>query len=115
MVMQFRHIILFQFKPALSEQEIENIFTAIGALQKKIAGIRAYSWGKNQWVQPSTPQIHNYDYCFVMDFDSKQSRDAYQMHPDHLELVNTRIAPSILSATVFDYSAIDSLLEVSMA
>jgi hypothetical protein len=38
-----------------------------------------------------------------MDFDTKASRDAYQVHEAHVALVQQCVMPHIDSATVFDY------------
>jgi hypothetical protein len=95
----FRHIILFQFKPSLSVSEIAAIFTAIGELQQIITGIIDYSWGKNQWFG----QSKSLDYCFIMDFNTKDSRDRYQVHAAHVNVVNEWVIPNVLNAAVFDY------------
>ncbi len=98
----FRHIILFRFKSQTSTAEIEAIFEKIGALQEMIPGILNYSWGANAWDNHKgidTP----YAYAFVMDFDTKASRDAYQVHEAHVALVQQCVMPHIDSATVFDY------------
>jgi len=97
--MIFKHIILFKFKPSISDQEIESLFIKIGGLKQKISGILSYSWGPNEWKGPS----NDYDYCFVMDFDSKMSRDAYQINKEHVRVVEEHVLPIILQATVFDY------------
>lgn len=95
----FRHIISFKFKSSLPESEITAIFEAIGELQQKIPGIITYSWGKNQYSGPCA----SYDYCFIMDFDSQDSRDRYQTHPDHIKVVNERVIPNMIKAEVMDY------------
>ena len=97
--MIYRHIILFRFKPFLTLQDIEAVFSAIGSLEHKIKGILGYSWGPNQ----SDYRMNAFDYCFVMDFDSKLSRDEYQVHTEHLRVVNEWVIPHVLEASVFDY------------
>lgn len=106
----FRHIIFFRFKSQTSIAEIDSMFEKIGALKEIIPGILTYSWGANAWQSGGgidTP----YTYAFVMDFDTKASRDSYQVHEAHVALVQQFVMPYIESATVFDYLCAHDVLK----
>lgn len=100
--MIFRHIIFLNFKDSVSDAQIKNIFFLIGELQVKISGIMSYSWGKNNNLEFG----NKYTYGFVMDFDSRLSRENYQTHPEHIKMVKEYVNPYYAEAIVFDYEII---------
>ncbi len=100
-----RHIVLFRFRPDLSNTEIRTVFEAIGALKQHIPQIRQYSWGECM----SPENLHKgFLHGFTMDFESAGDRDTYLHHVRHEALVADIILPSLEngseSAMVFDYA-----------
>lgn len=95
----FRHIIFFKFKSHLTEEHIATIFEQIANLKMTIPGIFSFSWGKNT----ATNKNEQFDYCFVMDFESQQAREEYQYNAKHIEVVEQYVEKNYVNATVFDY------------
>jgi Stress responsive A/B Barrel Domain len=74
------HMVLLKVRRDVSRAKIEAVFGEIGALQKRIAGIRSYAWGPY-----SSPEgLHRgYTHGFCMTFTDAAARDAYLPHPEH--------------------------------
>ncbi len=82
-----RHIVLIKCKPEVSQEEIDQVFTALAALKESIPGILAFEIGEN-----NSPEGINrgYTHAFTMDFVDEQARDAYLPHLEH-EKVKIRV------------------------
>jgi hypothetical protein len=94
-----RHVVLFGFKPASSESDVQNIVDAFKALPGKISEIKDFEWGVN-----SSPEGLNQGltHAFTVTFHSDADRDAYLPHPAHKEFVDI-IGPHLDKVTVLDY------------
>lgn len=95
----YRHIILFRFDSDLSQDDIDRLFQKLGALGKVIPQIGDYYYGRND---ASNLYNKDYDYAFVMTFDSKKERYEYQNHPAHQNFIKSVLEPVIEDAIVFD-------------
>lgn len=95
-----RHVVLFQFKEAATEEEIAKIEAGFAGLKDKIEGIIDFEWGTN-----SSPEGLNDDFthCFVVTFSDAKARDAYLPHEDHQEFVK-QLRPLLEKALVVDYT-----------
>ena len=95
----YKHIILFKFRASLSAADALDLLRQLGELQVKIPEIKRYSYGFND-----SDNFNNcgYQYACVMEFDSKQDRDAYQNNKHHQEFINKELNSVISDAIVFD-------------
>jgi hypothetical protein len=80
---QVLHIVLIRRKDGVSDDQVEEVRTAIMALQEKIDGIERISWGGN--INPEGLG-DGFDPGFVVLFESTAARDAYLPHPDHQQV-----------------------------
>jgi hypothetical protein len=96
-----RHVVLFQFKPEATPEQIEAIVTEFGQLPSKIAEIADYEYGLNNSPEGLSEGL---THCFLVTFRSEQDRDAYLPHPAHLEFVQI-LRPHLAKAVVVDYWA----------
>jgi len=97
------HNVFFAFKDGTTEEHINNLSQALISLKNAISGIQSFSFGPN-----SSPEglQQGYDYGFNMIFESIAHRDAYLIHPAHVEVVEVYIKPIIKEkqgAMVFDW------------
>ena len=96
---QVQHIVLFKFKPEITEEKIKEIFAQLAELPKKIPGIIYYASGPNCSNQGLNK---SYSDGFIMTFESIEARDAYLPHPEH-----KKVAQEIIKNTddviVFDF------------
>jgi hypothetical protein len=94
-----RHVVMFKFKETSSAADIAKVETAFAGLSKSIPLIKSFEWGTN-----NSPENLNQGltHCFLASFASEKDRDAYLIHPKHVEF--TKIAgPHIDKVTVVDY------------
>jgi len=98
-----RHVVLFQFAPKTTEDDIGRIFAGFDALVKKLPGVRGMTSGRN-----TSPEglDRGFRHGFVMDFDSARARDAYLAHPEHAAFAENVVFPALAagrdSVIVFD-------------
>lgn len=97
-----RHVVMFEFlKEAEGRTATENAVIArdkLISLIGKIPCIRGLQVGINDGEADSS----NYTLCLTVDVDSFEDLNAYQMHPDHLE-VAAFIGKVRLSRACVDY------------
>ena len=79
-----RHVVLFQFKDDVSDEDVETIVDEFGKLQEKIDTITGYEAGTN--VSPEN-LAQGFTHCFMVTFADEAGRDAYLPHPAHMEFV----------------------------
>ncbi|CAI1824587.1 Dabb family protein [Serratia proteamaculans] len=95
----YKHIILFKFKESISTANALELLHQLGELKNKIPGIRKYSYGMDDG--DNTNNL-GFEYAFVMEFGSKQDRDAYQINEHHQTFINETLNYAISEAIVFD-------------
>lgn len=82
-----RHIVLWKFhENANGKSKAENLKIArdmINALAKSISQIKTLETGINDTLAPSA----NWDLALISTFESFDDLNAYQIHPEHLKLV----------------------------
>lgn len=99
------HIVLFRFKPNIKAEEIQLVFNSIETLAQKFAGVKNFSWGPNTNEEGLA---HGYDYALFLQFQSEDTRKAYQNDPyNHKiskEIVIPMLCPKKNPALVFDFN-----------
>lgn len=95
---QIQHIVLFKFKPEVTQQKITELLNLLAELQQLIPGITYFAGGPN-----FSPEGLNqgYTHGFFMTFVSVDARDTYLPHPEH-ERVKAALFPCIDSVLAFD-------------
>ncbi|MCB1496943.1 MAG: Dabb family protein [Bauldia sp.] len=98
---RLRHVVLFGFKDATSDEEIDEIVRRFAALPEEIPGIEAFECGVN-----NSPEgiDRGHSHCFILTFASEAARDAYLPHPAHEAFV-AFASEWIGNALVIDYWA----------
>jgi hypothetical protein len=76
-----RHCVFIRFRPDVSREEKDRIFSEIAALKSRLPGFRAAHIGAN--VSPETGMDKGYAEGFIVDFDGAAARDAYLDDPEH--------------------------------
>src|SRR5699024_8854737 len=80
----YRHVAFIRFKDELSEEKRQHWLDEFNKLQSLIPTIRSASAGLNIVAGASG----GYHLCLVVDFDDEQGYREYQVHPEHMKLVN---------------------------
>lgn len=90
------HMVVFKLKKETPSEIIADIEAHMGRLPDAIEEIRHYSFGRDV-VQSD----RSYDFGLVSRFDDLEAMKRYQVHPDHLALVEK------LKAICTDIIAVD--------
>ena len=94
-----RHFGVFQFKPEISQEKIDESFVALSDLTNKIPGLLSVEHGP---YKSDEGLNDGFTHGFIMTFDTAESRDAYLSHPDHLQVVDL-VQPRLERLVVFDF------------
>lgn len=94
-----RHFGVFQFKPEITQAQIDESFTALVDLKNKIPGLQSVEHGP---YKSDEGLNDGFTHGFIMTFDSAEHRDNYLPHPDHLKVVNL-VQPRLERIVVFDF------------
>ena len=98
------HMVLLKVKKSVSAAKVKQVMESIGALDKAVPGIVAFSWGPY-----SSPEGLNkgFTHGFCSKFKDAKSRNTYLDHPEHgkVKLAVLSILDGGLDAVVaFDYA-----------
>ena len=96
-----RHVVMFEFKSASSEEDVKGVVDEFRALPKKIPEIVDFEYGTN-----NSPEELNdgFTHCFLVTFKSEKDREVYLPHPAHKAFVEV-LKPHLEKVMVIDYWA----------
>lgn len=96
---EVKHIVLIQFKPEVTDEQIEDFFSLIKDLENSIPGLINYCGGSY-----SSPEGFNrgFTHGFIMTFKDVEARDGYIVHPQHQAAAETMI-PLLQNSVAFDF------------
>ncbi|NRF30478.1 Dabb family protein [Vibrio coralliilyticus] len=95
-----RHILLIQFKPNASSQQIEELKASFLSMPTQIEGVDSVEWGLNDSPEGKNK---NYTHCVMMTFADEAGRDRYLPHPEH-DVLKEIFRPILEDIVVFDYT-----------
>jgi hypothetical protein len=98
---EFRHVVLFKFKPGATAEQVKEIEKAFAELPSKIDSIKGYEWGPSESVEGLND---GFTHCFLVTFKDKAGLEAYLPHEAHKAFVG-KLKPILEKALVFDYTA----------
>ena len=98
-----RHFGVFQFKPEITEEQIDECFVEMHKMVGEIPGLLSMEHGP---YKSNEGLSDGYTHGFIMTFDSPESRDAYLPHPFHLQRVEL-VQPRLERLVVFDFDVTD--------
>ncbi len=82
------HIVLLQFAPTTTPEQIAAARQALLALVGVIPEIRSMSFGPNQ-----APGEQSYSHCLLVVCDDMAAVNRYLAHPAHVKAVNDWLVP----------------------
>lgn len=98
---EFRHVVLFKFKPEATAEQVKEIEKAFAELPSKIDSITGYEWGPSESVEKLND---GFTHCFLVTFKDKAGLEAYLPHEAH-KAFGAKLRPILEKALVFDYTA----------
>lgn len=97
---QVKHYGVFQFKEAITPDQIENCFAVMQDMVGKIPGLLDMIHGP---YESDEGLNDGFTHGFIMTFESPQARDEYLPHPIH-EAVKEVVVPCLERVIVFDFN-----------
>jgi hypothetical protein len=98
----FRHIVLFQFKPTATPEQVKEIQTAFAELPKQIDVIKNFECGTMDNAEAGLNG--GFTHAFLVTFKDKADLQKYLPHASHQAFVE-KLKPILEKALVFDYEA----------
>ena len=86
--MALRHIVLFQWTDAVTDEAVDALEAGLARLPGLIPEIRSYRFGRDLGLGDGT-----FDFGLVADFVDEAGYRAYSTHPDHLALIEDLVRP----------------------
>jgi hypothetical protein len=94
-----KHVVFLKFKEGVTEAEISGLEEGLSALPAKISEIKGYQFGRDV-----VHSERSYDFALVSDFDNLEALKRYQVHPDHLPVIDmVRSTSAGILAVDFEY------------
>lgn len=95
------HVVLFKLKEFENEDQkavVRNkIKNALLSLKDKVEELKYIEVGQNHELNSAS-----FDICLITHFESLKDLDAYQVHPEHLKVVEV-VKPNVASRAVVDF------------
>lgn len=92
------HIVLFRFKNSGDEAARKRLIEGLLGLNGKVPSIRSISSGLN-----FSNRSDGYEVGLVIRFDDQAGLDSYQIHPEHVKVVETCVKPVVEKVLAVDY------------
>ena len=96
---RLRHVVLFKFKPEVTEAQIEEVVGAFATLPQRIEAIVGFEYGTDVSIEDKQK---GFTHAFVVTFRDEQGRASYLPHPAHQEFVKL-VRPRAADVLVLDY------------
>ena len=96
---ELRHFVALKFKSTATEEQVREIEKDFSDLKSKIPQVASIEWGKNV-----SPENLNKGFTdgFLVTFHTKEDRDEYLTHPEHLKFKETAL-PLVDEVLVLDF------------
>lgn len=94
-----RHVVLFKFKPEVTQAQVQEVVAAFATLPKKIDAITGFEWGTDVSVEM---KAEGFTHCFLVSFKDARGRDEYLPHAAHEEFKKL-VGPRVAKVLVFDF------------
>ncbi len=96
-----KHIILWQLKDELSDEEKKNVAAGI---KEGLEGLKGVVSGLLEIkVQTEKLASSNADVLLDSTFESEEALKGYAVHPAHVEVADTKVRPYTKSRVCMDY------------
>lgn len=95
-----KHVVFMKFKPEVGDAGIQDLEKSLGALPAAIPEIKAYEFGRD-----IVRSERSYDFALVSAFESLETLKRYQVHPDHVLVLN-KVRDMCDSILAVDYETV---------
>jgi hypothetical protein len=95
------HIVLLKFKPGVKQSDIEDLEKHMDNLPNSIVEIHSYEFGRDV-----VHSDRSYDFGLIALFANTEALSRYQVHPDHL-VVLEKVKNMCNSIITVDFEGLD--------
>lgn len=85
-----RHVVVFRWKPDITDETIDAVRAALTELPARVPGIVSYEFGADAGINEG-----NFDFAVVAEFDDRDDYVVYRDHPAHRALIADLVAPHV--------------------
>lgn len=78
-----KHVVFMKFKPETTDADISDLEKGLAALPESIPEIKSFEFGRDIMRSP-----RSYDFALVSAFEDLDSLKRYQVHPEHVAILN---------------------------
>jgi hypothetical protein len=78
-----KHVVFMKFKPEVTEESVRDLEKSLSALPSTIAEIKQFEFGRD-----IVRSERSYDFALVSAFENLETMKRYQVHPDHVVVLN---------------------------
>ncbi|EMB13945.1 Dabb family protein [Rhodopirellula europaea] len=96
-----RHVVMFGFKEASSDADVQKVVDAFRNLPNEIPEIADFEFGTNNSPEGLNDGL---THCFLVTFNNEKDRETYLPHPAHKAFVEV-LKPHLEKVVVIDYWA----------
>jgi hypothetical protein len=97
----FSHVVIFWTKPG-NPKAVDDLIAGMKRYLRPIPGVLQFHVGK--MVPSERPVVEQtYQVALNIHFPDRQTQDAYQTHPLHLEFVEKVFKPNCSKVVVYDF------------
>ena len=91
------HVVMLRLVGGLPEEEVEHFLSQAREILTPIPGVKNFEIGHNI-------REDNHPLALLMDFDSEEALETYQVHPEHQRFLTQVIGPIIAEKMVVDFA-----------
>jgi hypothetical protein len=95
-----RHVVLFRWKPEVTDEQKKLVATELAKLPSVIPSIRSYVMGADAGINQG-----NAEFAVTADFDDESGYLAYRDDPTHREIIAAYITPLVAERTAVQFHA----------
>jgi len=95
-----KHIVLLNFKPTITPQQIADCLLAATKMLTPIPGVKNFFAGKSLPVRGEP----KYKYALLMEFADEAVFKAYREHPEHIKFATQMMRPVVEETLILDYT-----------
>jgi hypothetical protein len=78
-----KHVVFMKYKPEVTEAAVQDLENSLGGLPSVIPEIKQFEFGRD-----IVRSERSYDFALVSAFENLDALKRYQVHPDHVVVLN---------------------------
>jgi hypothetical protein len=105
------HVVLFEPRPALSDEERQSLVEGLRVAAREVPGVRRLRVGRRLThgiARYEQAMRDDYSFAAIIEFDTVADLRGYLAHPAH-ERIGRHFSESSVRALAYDYDLVDAV------